>query len=348
MKHSKTKWIRLTALFLAIFCMASALASCAGDPPEGETPDVPPAAPDPVAIAADGVSSYVIVYGSTDGGGRNAAKRLQSDLQARTGALLELVDDRTAPVEGVPEILVGRTNRGQAYGPQRSLRVGEWAITRENENIYLLGDSEALLKRACEHFINNVMDVDFIVSEYGEIYRVGGRYDVETVTLNGLPITDYTFLYERGNGVNWREILTWAEERLTAVSGYVLTTATDDEAYKGATVELKSDRTLGVANYQIDVAEQSIVIRAGSQATALALLAGLIEQRLPAAARGDVALTLHSKSGNVGDGALVELSAGADVRVMTYNVLGNVEKATDYISATVAAFLPDFLCTQEY
>ena len=349
-KTSRFPW-RALALLLALLCVLSSFVSCA-DEPEGGTPpaDVPPSPPAPAIIAKDGMSDYVIVYGSTDAGGRNVASELQQDLLILTGAELPIIDDRTAPTEGTPEILVGKTNRGTDYSLQRALRVSEWIVAREKENIYLLGDGEALLKRACDHFTTAVLDAEFQVVEHGEIHRVSGRYNADAVTLNGLPVTDYTFLYEERGAADWKEILDWADERLSAVSGYMLTIAAYEEsaAVNGAAVILRSDAKLGEANYDIKTEGQTVTVTAGSKATALALFARLIEEMLPNNAKGTVAMTVSTVSGNVGDNAMVSLSEGADLRVMTYNVLGNVEKATDYISATVGAYLPDFLCTQEY
>ena len=350
MKKNGKKRLRLTALLLVVFCVASMLTACAGDTPKGDGSDVPPSPPDPISIVADGASEYAIVYSSTDAGGRNAARALQATLLERTGAELILQDDRTAPVEGVPEILVGKTNRGTAHGFQRSLRAGEWLIYRDAENVYLLGDSETLLKRACEYFVSFVMDVDFKVNEYGEIYRVSGRYNAESVKLNGLPITDYTFLYEKGGSTDWKDILDWVSERLSLVSGYALTTAeyVSDASVSGVAVILREDTSLGQTGYRIEAQGQSIAITVGSHATALALFAGVIEEQLPANAKGAVELSASSKVGYMGESATVSLTEGADIRVMTYNVLGNVKEATDYINATVVAYLPDFLCTQEY
>ncbi|MBR6727923.1 MAG: endonuclease/exonuclease/phosphatase family protein [Clostridia bacterium] len=345
------KGLRLIALLLAMILALGICSACTAEPPtEPPAADVPPSPPEPATIVKDGVGQYQIVYSSTDPDGRKAALSLQTALQNRTTVKLEVVDDRTAPTEGTPEILVGRTNRGTDYSLQRALRVSEWIIARDGDNIYLLGEGEALLKRACEHFVNVVLSDNFQVEEYGEIHRVSGRYSVEGLTLNGLPLTDYKIYAEEQGAVDFSEILTWVDERVSAVSGYMLTVAdyTEGAAVNGPALILTADRTLGDANYKIEVDGSCITVTVGSVATALVLFADLIENQLPTSARGNVALTVSAKQGNVGDRATVALSDGADLRVMTYNVLGNVEKATDYISATVAAYLPDFLCTQEY
>ncbi|MBQ8341854.1 MAG: endonuclease/exonuclease/phosphatase family protein [Clostridia bacterium] len=343
------KRFRLLSLLLAVIFALGCCVACAGEEPSGPV-DVPPEPQAPIVLAKDGVSNYVIVYGSTDAGGRNAAKSLQSTLQQRLGALLEVIDDRTAPTEGRPEILVGRTNRGTDYPLQRSLRNSEWIVARDGENLYVLGDGEALLKRACDHLVNAVMDVDFrITANDGEIHRVSGRYSADSVTLNGLPITDYLFLYEERGAADWKEVLSYVSQRVTDLSGYVLTTLPYEEGttIQGVAMILRSDKTMEKGDYKIEIEGQTTTVTVGTHATALALMGGLLEDMTVDKAK-KVTLTVAPTTQNVGDNAIIPLSVGADIRVMTYNVLGNVDKATNYINATVGAYLPDFLCTQEY
>lgn len=343
------KGFRLLSLLLAVIFALGCCVACAEEEPSGPV-EIPPEPQAPIVLAKDGASNYVIVYGSTDAGGRNAAKSLQSTLQQRLGALLEVIDDRTAPTEGRPEILVGRTNRGTDYPLQRSLRNSEWIVARDGENLYVLGDGEALLKRACDHLVNAVMDVDFrITANDGEIHRVSGRYSADSVTLNGLPITDYLFLYEERGAADWKEVLSYVSQRVTDLSGYVLTTLPyeDGTTIQGAAVILRSDKTMEKGDYKIEIEGQTTTVTVGTHATALALMGGLLEDMTVDKAK-KVTLTVAPTTQNVGDNAIIPLSVGADIRVMTYNVLGNVDKATDYINATVGAYLPDFLCTQEY
>ncbi len=336
----------LLSLLLLLTC---GLAACTDAP----TPpaDVPPAPPEPVAIVENGESRYVIVYGSTDAGGRKAAMSLQSELEKRTGVEIAVIDDRTAPAEGVPEILVGRTNRGTDHSLQRALRDNEWILVREGEDIYLLGDGEGVLGRAYTYLLNEVMDADFRVEPYGEIHRVSGRYSVEKLLLNSRPITDFSVWIDKKETVGFGEILGWLNERLAQVSGYRLTvkeykqgeTVTDDAA-----IVLVQNEELGAIGYQVDADGDRFTFSVGTKETALALFADIIENKIPANAKGDVSLTLTAAKGSVNDNRLVPLTANADIRVMTYNVLGNVKDAMPYVNGTVGAYMPDFVCMQEY
>lgn len=347
------KRYKILSLILAFLMVAAAFASCAEETPEagGPTEDVPPTAPAPVTLAEGGESRYVIVHSSTDAAGRKAALTLCSRFEQYTGATLEVVDDRTAPVEGVPEILVGRTNRGTDYSLQRSLRVGEWVVAREGENIFLLGDNENLLNRAFAHLLDEVLDADFRVTAYGEIHRFSRNYGVESLLLNGIPLTDYAVWVEKRDAVGFDEMLEWFGERLEVISGYRMTVKeyeAGETVNEAPAIVLAQDRSLGEANYRIEADGGRISVAVGSKTTALALFADVIENKLPATAKGSVALTASTSGGCVSDNRLIPLSEGADIRVMTYNVLGNVEDAMPYVSATVGAYLPDFVCMQEY
>ena len=340
---------RLLTLLFALLLVVSALASCAGEALKQE--DVPPSPPDPVAIVENGESRYVIVHGATDAGGRKVAQALQSELEKRTGVELSIMDDRTAPVEGVPEILIGRTNRGIDYGLQRALRTNEWIIAREDETIYLLGDGEGVLNRASIHFLNYVMSPDFCVEAYGEIHRVSGRYNVTDLSLNDRPITDFTIWIEAKETMGFHEVLEWINERMSDISGYRLTVKeyeSGEAVADAAAIVLVENAALSAADYRVDATGNCFTVSVSTKDTALALLADVIENKLPASAKGDVSLMLKPVQGRVSDGRLVALSDGADIRVMTYNVLGNVKDAMPYVNATVGAYLPDFLCTQEY
>ena len=328
--------MRFWAFLLALLTLIPLAVACKGE--ESEKPE------EPLTVVTGNTGAYTVVYDSQSAASRNAANGLVEALAELSGVTLAVCDDRTE--SSGPEIRVGRTKRGGELALQRTLRVDEWIIARDGEHLYILGDTDAVLRRACDYFLESVLTPDFRVTEKsGEIHRVSGRYGVESVTLNGRPITDYTVVAEGGD-VDWGEILDWGDERLSAVSGYRFVRGVDADV-QGPVILLKSDSTLQDAKHRMENEGDRITVTVGSEATALALLGGFLE-KLPPDATGTVALTVAAGEKNVGDSAIVPLTAGSDIRVMTYNVLGHVKDAMVYVNGTVGAYLPDFLCTQEY
>ena len=116
---------RVLCLLMVLLFAAAPLSACSGD--------------GPLTIAQNGSSSYLIVYENGNRDAADAAEYLAEVLEELTEAVLEVTDDRTEADPAIPEIRVGRTNRGLNYGLQRTVRYGGYVIAREGQDIYILG-----------------------------------------------------------------------------------------------------------------------------------------------------------------------------------------------------------------
>ena len=174
----KKRMTRLLACLMALLFVILPLTACANG--------------GSLRIVKNGESKYRIVYENASRDAGAAAEYLAEELEYLTGAVLEVTDDRTESEKGVPEILVGRTNRGTDYALQRTVRHGSYVIAREKKNIYILGAGSGVLTKACDDFLSEVMDESCKVSGKGVLLAGEGKYIADTVTLNGRPVTDYT------------------------------------------------------------------------------------------------------------------------------------------------------------
>ncbi len=337
----KMSVLRVLSLMLALLSVVASLASCAGSMP--------------LTIAKKGESKYQIVYANGDRDAANAANHLAAELKELTEAELTVTDDRTEADKKVPEILVGRTNRGIELEVQRTLLYGEYLIAREGKNVYILGAGSGMLDTACKDFLEEVLTEKFKVSGKGELLRSErARYDTGAVTLNGKAITDYTVLIPAGSSaLKWDDYVPYVEGCLTLLSGNLLTTATyedvNDLPYTPAIVLNGSAEGLGKAEYKIEVSGDNIILSAGSDKAAMALAISFMD-KLSVSSGDSVALQLTARGGKAGENALTPLTEGSDIRVMTYNIYATTKdhkNAMPYVSASILAYAPDFVCLQE-
>ena len=331
-------YVKLCSLLLAVLFVALPLASCGNI--------------GSLKIFKGTESKYRIVYENGNKEAGTAAENFAAQLEKKVGASLEVTDDRTEADKKIPEILVGRTNRGTDLPWQRTLRYGSYTVVREKKNLYILGAGDGVLKKACEDFAKALIEVGGKVSGKGEILSSIKEYTVDTVTLNGRNITDYTVYYPEKGSVDFEECVDYVEEQLISTSGFLLTTATYTDASainKGPAIVLKQDTALGDRGYSITKEDEILHLAVGSETAAFALTAGFIE-RIGGKKGETVALTLELGDGEVGESALVPLTGESDLRVMCFNVYGSEEhkKLMPYVSATSYAYASDFICMQEF
>ena len=332
----KQKMTRLLTLVLSLLFVVTPLSACANS--------------GPLKIVKKGESKYRIVYENTSREAGNAAERLAENLEELTGVLLEVTDDRTEVDKKIPEILVGRTNRGIDYQPQRTLRYGGYVIAREGKNLFILGAGEGVLKVACDDFITDVLDADYKVSGKGVLLASEAKHSAQAVTLNGRPVTDYTVYLPEESKLDWKACLACVEEQLTALSGFMMTTVeyVGAASASGPAIVLQEDSALGKAEYSINVSGDKITLSASSDEAVRAMAVALYG-RLTNKKAKEMSLSLETLGGNAGEAPMVPL-ADADLRVMSFNVFGNdVHKSMmPYVSASALAYGADFICMQEF
>ena len=336
----KTRFAKAVCVLLAALCFVMPLSACGGAP---------------LTLVKNGESKYQIVYANTDREAASAANRLAADLEELTGAVLTVTDDRTDADKKIPEILVGRTNRGVEYETQRTLRKGEYVIAREGKNVYILGAGEGLLSVACDEFLESVLTEKLKVEGKGVLLRSEApKYRVSQVTLNGKPITDYIVLLPEGpSSLDWDNYFSHVETSLAQLSGNLLTFSTYSDitapSITPAILLNGSTEGLEATEYKIEQSGENVVISVGSDAMAMAVAIGLMDQ-LTYHGEETVALELKTSGGKAGENPLVPCVSDTDLRVMSFNVYGNESHKSlmSYVSASALAYGSDFICMQEF
>ena len=333
----KKRLTRVLSCALALLFVVMPLSSCAGS--------------SPLKIVKDGESAYRIVYENGNREAGNAAEYLAAELEELTEVELEVTDDRTEADKKIPEILVGRTNRGTDYQLQRTLRYGSYTIAREKKNVYILGAGDGMLTQACEDFLTDVLDESYKVRGKGVLLTAEGSYAVSTVTLNGRAITDYTVYLPEHSKLNWDQYLGYVEDQLAAVSGFMLTTVTytDVAEVSGPAIVLQSDDSLGSGEYKIKAQGQdTLYLSADSQEAVMAMAMAFIT-RLSDKKAEAMELKLEDGGGRAGENPLMPMTEGTDLRVMTFNIYATPDHKSlmPFVSASMYAYAPDFVCLQE-
>lgn len=332
--------IKVLSLLLAVLLFATSLVSCGNM--------------GALTIFKNGESKYRIVYENGNREAGTAAERIATMLGKKAEVEIEVTDDRTEADKKIPEILVGRTNRGTELEAQRTLRYGSYRVVREKKNVYILGAGDGILTRACEDFVNGLLEAGGKISGKGELLASEKKYSVDTVTLNGRPLTDHTVYVPEKSDVDFEAYVEYVEAQLISSSGFMLTVKTYTDIGeipdKKPALVLKKDTSLSARGYAVTRASENVLhLAIGSNAAAISVAAALIE-RIDAKAGGTMELTLAEENGAVGESELVPLRGEADLRVMAFNVYGNDEhkKLMPYVTGTSLAYAADFICMQEF
>ncbi len=173
-------------------------------------------------------------------------------------------------------------------------------------------------------------------------------------TLNGISIGGYTVLTD-DSSVNWSEPIGYIQNGVFDVTGQLLKIVpyTSSAVKNGRSIVLRASSDLATMEYKISMSGDDIYITVGSESAALALTIAFMENEIKANGTDTLAVTLKAKTGLVGRDYKVARAAGSSIRMMTYNTLGcgtftTAKDMGDYITATMAAYAPDFIGTQEH
>ncbi len=136
--------------------------------------------------------SYAIVRSDTGNtASTQAAVKLAGAIKDATGVKPELTTDwvkRGDPVPtGTKEILVGVTNREET---SRELMIHDYVIGFANDRVYLYGGSGEATAEAVDWFIEHC--VASSMKRPAEEYAYHGDYSCENLTIDGVPLKDFS------------------------------------------------------------------------------------------------------------------------------------------------------------
>ena len=368
------KIILLASLILALILT---MAACDGGEAETTVPETTEAiveeteapAPEPVKLTDGNKALYTIVRPDESDAAYDLTKKIMEDLKTATGVDFKQTTDfiswNTVRDPEAYEILVGFTNYDETTTLLKELKYFDWAVVVRGHKIIITAYTDASLRKAVNYFRTDVIPLiakaddgsHEITALEDHIYR--GTYNVETVTLDGNPLQNYTVIYGKGTPAGEAAAQKVVDVLATA-TGIYLPMKDDTEAegefeiLVGKTNRAASAGSEVVPNLSYNVSLQSgkLVFDCRSLQTAEAAARKLYSAQMSSGA--NIALT----SGQLCEGTLLTetefpLTEGSDIRIVTYNVLtekwGGTETSarSEVFGAFLDVYKPDVVGVQE-
>lgn len=238
--------IKLICTLLLAGTALCALSGCqSGDLPDTVTTEAittaaPETVPPPVTIKLAELSDYVLVRPEeTDDTLIDAATGLLKAINETCGTSMVIKTDFYK--EGMPgyeivdrEILVGATNRPQTAAFLAGLRADDYGYGIVDGKLVIAGHTSEMTAKAVSLFRSNMLSADaksradFFTETDGEIKA--GAYAVESMTLCGHPVSEYTIVYASENKAFEAHLAELLADHIAELSGYVLPVVASDEA----------------------------------------------------------------------------------------------------------------------
>ena len=369
------KFISILALLLTAVMLLSVFTACNGEEEATEAVDTTEAieteapAPATIKFTEGGKALYSIVRPDGSDTAYDIAKSFAKDIQNATGLSLEQETDfvswNTVRDPEAYEILLGFTNYDETAEVMKDLRYYDYAIVIRGHKIIITAYTETTLKKAVTYFRNNMLplitkgdDGEYTLNLFEDyIYR--GAYNVDSVTLDGNPLQNYTVIYGKGTPAGEAAAKAIVDV-LASATGIYLPIKSDKEAETeceilvGKTNRAASAGSDSVENLSYNVSLQSgkLVFDCLSLQTADAAVRKLYATKMSSGA--NVELT----SGALCSGSLLTeteyaMAAGSDIRIVTYNVLtekwGGTETSAraEVFGAVLDVYKPDVVGVQE-
>lgn len=371
------KIILFITLLLALVMMIPTMISCDGEEAEETIPETTEAIveeteapkPEPIKLTDGNKPLYTIVRPDESDAVFDLTKKLVADLKSATGVDFKNTTDfigwNTVRDPEAYEILLGFTNYDETAEVMKDLKYFDYAVVVRGHKIIITAYTDASLKKAVNYFRNNIIpliakgeDGSCVIEAFAdEIYR--GKYNIDTVTLDGNPLQNYTVVYGKGTPAGEAAALKVVEVLATATGIYLpmtddKTAETECEILVGATNRAASAGSDSVANmcYNVSLQSGKLVFDCRSLQTAEAAVRKLYASKMSSGA--NIELT----SGQLCEGTLLKetdfpMTAGSDLRIVTYNVLtekwGGTETSarSEVFGAFLDVYKPDVVGVQE-
>lgn len=360
------KLLIVTLIFLVILSLL--LCSCGKENDTQGTDDTTSAAlttdaPEKVSgITMADLEKYVLVRPETASSELvDACLAMRSAIHDLTGVELTIKSDFYR--EGVAslkmseyEILVGDCDRDESREVGAELKKNDYGYRLIGTKLVVCGGDEASTKEAMDAFLKDLAvsrsdlpEAMFYVENNRAYYRAD--YEVEELTVNGTPVSEYRIVYPRANKGNEMSLAEKLCEAIAEKTGFVLKVVSDRESTEGKeiligttnrTVSSLTGATIADGKY-LCASDGDYICAKGTDA-----LGNFF------AVNGLIAL-LTEGSGSVrqvtmtADAQFDVPSMGEKLKSMSFNIL--VSKVTEQrqksVSDTILKYLPDTVGVQE-
>ena len=369
------KFISILAILLTAVMLLSVFTACNGEGEATEAVDTTEAveteAPAPASIkfTEGGKALYSIVRPDESDTAYDIAKSFAKDIQNATGLSLEQNTDfiswNTVRDPEAYEILLGFTNYDETAEVMKDLRYYDYAIVIRGHKIIITAYTETTLKKAVTYFRNNMLplivqgeDGEYVLNLFEDyIYR--GAYNLDSVTLDGNPLQNYTIIYGKGTPAGEAAAKAVANV-LASATGIYLPVKNDKEAETECEILVgKTNRAASAGSSVVENLSYKVSLQSGKL-----VFDCLSLQTADAAVRKLYATNMSSSknveltSGELCSGSLLTetdfpMTAGSDLRIVTYNVLtekwGGTETSAraEIFGAFLDVYKPDVVGVQE-
>lgn len=219
--------------------------SISGSLTENTTDTAPPELKTDIVITKETASQYVIIRPERAGEElRSAASSLYFAFNNK-GFKIDYQSDWTKDPSSISkdskEILIGDTNRPESVQYSSVLRTHDYIIANNGTKIIIAGGSEEATVRAIKAFIlkylsGNLSSIKFPI---GESEKSLSDYEIDSLTLFGKNITEYTVVRDKNANVFVKHAATVLSQNITDKTGYKINVANDGEENTGYRIFIK-------------------------------------------------------------------------------------------------------------
>ena len=234
---------RLLALLLCLMTLFSVVACSGANDNGAESGNAGTALPSQVpenyvSLAEQEVALYRIVY--EKGLASSVTQKITNNLatlKTKIGVDMQSIDDEALPApDGMPEILIGETNREESKIATAKLRSGEYKIeyNKETKNVVIAGGSISALATAIDTFFKNNLDANKRYLSIPNNYKKEKFLDfpIQSVLINDVPIQEYVIVYPKGADIVTKYAAQNLVDYLDTNMGVKLTMNDDSKAEK--------------------------------------------------------------------------------------------------------------------
>lgn len=361
----------LTGL-LAGMLWLSAVSCTRGEPPElpmtGAAPEESGTAPaepfdksQAVALTENGASAYLIIR-SADGGSleKDLAEAVRAAILEQSGVRLPSVTDDSVAAEKSQgfEILIGKTNRPESLTEAKRLRYRDYSVSVSGNRILLSGESDYMLQSAVDAFLGGLTVQDGILYSTCRV-TVCGSYPVSGMTVNGVPITEYRFVYEEGSSLS-SDLAQSLAGLLRDQTGWMLDCVSDREAE--STYEILVGKTNRGASGEVagSLERSEIAMQLSESKVVFAwadpYVADDLKTRFSNALLADLKAQEHELANLAFRTEVSQTLAPeyTEISVMSFNILGvgstmsSCYNRDDLAASVIRSYLPDIIGLQEF
>ena len=275
------------------------------------------------------------------------------------GKEISLKDDFVVPDNpkfaiGEYEILIGETNREESAAFLDSLRVNDYGYAVVGQKIVIAGGSDDATILAIEKFSKDIIEARKASAEVlidtSDAYLFEAEYAIDTLTLNGIDINNYTIVYKYQGTYGERELAQSLRSTIIDATGYRLDMISDKDASNSENEILigKTNRSIddlysksvGDNGYYIGSNDKCVVLW-GSSAFATMSAVNDFSKQISGVSGIDAVLSVQEKFGSIQE--------NSQLRAMSFNawVSGRSDARDERVVQMVLNYMPDVIGFQE-